>query len=287
MRTSNRAWSVTLAVGLMAALAGGAACRSDRPDHATMTASPAATPMERRIIAYCGYYRPLDSLPELLWQDEVVVVGRVSGVLQAYDPRPGYLGSTPPAPIYFATVEPEALTRPPGNGATVYAVDVLRVIGPSYVMAGASIDIMQNGGVFEGVAYEYMGDPLIEVGATYLLFVSEWDIAIPHPWGVTFSSPPFGRFSLDANGRAQAVDSSCGKPGATAAIEGLTVDEVAAKVAAALPLVPPRPPTPSSPPVAPRATRTATPGVMAATPSPTPSATPTAAPSATPTATPG
>lgn len=262
MRTSNRAWSVALAVALIVALAGGAACGSDRPSDATIAASPPATPMERRIIGDCGDFWPPDSLPDLLWREDTVVVGRVSGVLQAYDPRPGFLGATPPAPIDVATLEPEALTRPPGNGATVYAVDVLRVIGPSYVKAGDSIDIMQNGGVFEGVAYEYMGDPLIEVGATYLLFVSEWDISIPHPWGVTFSSPPFGRFQLDADGRAQAIDSSCGKPGATAAIEGLTVDEVAAKVAAALRLVPPRPPTPSSPPVAPRATRTATPPVM-------------------------
>jgi hypothetical protein len=262
---------MALAVGLMATLAGGTACRSDHPADATMTASPSTTPMERRTLGEGGVVSPdADSLPRMLSRYDNVVVGRVSGVLQAFDPRPGFLGATPPAPIDVVTLQPEALTRPPGNGSSVYAVDVLRVIGPSDVKAGDSIAILQGGGVFKGVAYEYGDDPVIEVGATYLFFLNQWEPPFPHPWGVTFGSPAFGRFPLYAAGRAQAVNSTWAKYGATAAIAGLTVDEVAAKVAAALPLVPPRPPTPSSPPVAPRATRTATPGVVTATLSPTP-----------------
>jgi len=187
-------------------------------------------------------------------------------------------------------LEPEALTRPPGNGFTVYAVDVLKVIGPSDVTAGNSIAILQGGGVFQGVVYEYGGDPVIELATTYLFFLNQSEPPFPHPWGVTFGSPPFGRFPLDAAGRAQAVNSAWAKYGAVAAIAGLTADEASAKVAATLPLLPPRPPSPSSPPVAPPAiqsvtptiTQTATPPAMAATPSPTPSSTPIVV--ATPTA---
>jgi hypothetical protein len=49
----------------------------------------------------------------------LVVIGEITGVMNPYDPRPGYVGlpsppSVPPTLKSGATVDPEALTRPPG-----------------------------------------------------------------------------------------------------------------------------------------------------------------------------
>lgn len=250
--------------------------------------------MERRHIGGISEWVPVfDSLQNMLWWHDTIIVGRVSGVLQPFDPRPGYLGSTPPAYSDVATVEQDAWTRPPGNLFTVYAVNVMRVIGPSRAKAGDTVAILQPGGVFEGVAYEDADDPMIEVGSTYLVFLRSWDISIPHPWGGAFSSPPFGRFPLDAAGRTQAVNSRWAREAAVAAIAGLTVDEAAAKIEATSRL--PTPP-PYTPPICSTVTRsptlTVTPAVTGntlwLTPSATPTVTdtPTAGPSPTPTITP-
>jgi len=207
----------------------------------TVTVSPitgkATDGALQHVIGGQSDWAPLfQSLPDLIRVDGTIVVGLVTGVFLPFDPRPGLLGQPTPEPLpsdhpkYF-TPSPEELSRPPGRGFSVYSVELLAVLAPPSLQTGDTIAVMQSGGVFEGIAYEDHGDPVIEVGATYLFFLQPQlglrEISIAEPWGTTYSGGPFGRFLVDPDGRLNVVDDIWNCPICTVsqALAGKTVVE--------------------------------------------------------------
>ena len=279
----------TTTVGIFLACA-----TSSTPPEAPATATPntvAAVQLEppaavqRVVIGTEADWAPFyESLDEMVNVSDTILMGRVTGVLLPFDPRPGYLGVTPgptgpPLPpddpkakIPVRTPSPEELSRPPGRWFAVYSVAVVRVIKSPRVRSGDTIGVFQNYGVFDGVAYETIYERLMEAGSTYVFFLRESTklrtISIPEPWGVTFEGAPYGRFLLDSAGKLEPASDfwrsdKCPVCYGVAAITSLTVDEAAAKIAAAIAQA--GRPTPT------------------ATPSPTPTSSPTPAPSPSPT----
>ncbi|MFQ5503037.1 MAG: hypothetical protein ACE5EQ_12195, partial [Phycisphaerae bacterium] len=124
------------------------------------------------------------SLMEMASPYETIIVGRVEEVLVPYDPRSGFLGIAtpePPRPLpsghpkagTIGTPTPEELARPPGRLSTTYSVEVLRSIRPSSLAVGELIPVTQGGGVWDGEEHRISDDPVLELGATYLMFLEK------------------------------------------------------------------------------------------------------------------
>lgn len=112
---------------------------------------------------------------------------------------------------------------------TRFDVKVERVIAGDIQMSRQSIaSVLQTGGYSDGVAYEVEGDPLLVVGASYLLFFGP----IEQPGPPAYWVEPLGRFRID-NGRLEPtpwVGGIGGRSGIGDALGGRTVDEAAAIV---------------------------------------------------------
>jgi len=115
------------------------------------------------------------SLATLLGGNDVII-GRVTGVALPYDPRGGYGGVAPPTappgvpvnPLKNYTPTKEEVNRPPGRPFTVWTMEILDP-GDSAFEPGDVIYVAKVGGIWEGQQIQTEGDPLLEVGSTYLL----------------------------------------------------------------------------------------------------------------------
>jgi hypothetical protein len=181
------------------------------PSPVTTTQEPI---VERRSITNPLWFPFYESVGHMLQAFPIVAIGTVAGIEMPYDPRPGLLGREEEAAALMmkdpagGTISPEILARPPGNGTALYSVRIIDpVIGEKFAK-GDVIYVAQPGGVFEGIAYESFGDPVIEVGSTYLFFLSSSTI-FAEKYGATYEGPPFGRF-LAKDGALQPVHSLWG-----------------------------------------------------------------------------
>jgi len=198
-----------------------------------------------------GYLAPFYKSPyDLVRTNDIVIVGRVTGVLLPCLNRPGYLGQPTYAdcalhPEQEGCPSLEELTRPPGRGFTVYSVEIQQVIASDEsVRPGDTIGFLQSGGICEDTppevaaaydpqaAYETEYDTMIETGSTYLFFLDPMrtglkSIRVAEPWGTTYSGPSFGRFLIDADGHLQIVAAfwTCPECGASKALAGKTLAE--------------------------------------------------------------
>lgn len=177
-----------------------------------------------------------NSLESMVANNDLVVVARVVGVedisdlegagydvgstgpelyeLQPGDPR---YGLPTPAP-YDPATDPPQVSR--------YNLEVHEVLYGD-AAKGQVVPVTQSGGVRNGVAYETEGDPVIEVGKTYLLFLDRSD---EYGW---YWPTPWGRHELKENGKLEPVTSQWDGLTAQKELKGKSVDEAKARVAKA------------------------------------------------------
>ena len=191
---------------------------------------------------YAPFYESLETLTRVF---DVIIVGRVTDTLLPFDPRPGFKGLTPEQLEAIQSgpkgheLTPEELSRPPGRGFSVHAVEVLSVISADDVLEGDVIGVLQSGGTFEGTAYQTEGNPVLGLGSPFVLFLQEYrglqDISEPEPWGITYSGAPFGRVVEGADGKLAVVDKrwQCIPCEGPRAIIGQTLESAAERIVAA------------------------------------------------------
>ncbi len=185
--TTGRATVSLLVLFVAAGCATGGEPKADEP-----SPHPSETALEQvlegqtfsnRIIRTSGsgfFLTP--KVSSVLHQYPDVVVGRIDGVLQSFDPRPGFLGLSQEEIDELQSgpkggpLPSDALARPPGSGSSVYSVTVVDGILGSLLSAGDKFALMQPGGVFEDTAYENQGDPVLLPGSTYILFLKPFDL---------------------------------------------------------------------------------------------------------------
>ena len=181
--------------------------------------------------------RPLswaDSVESLARFHEYVVVARVTSVGVGYPlaetlvehlvPKEPLPADHPKASI---TPDPEGKIGPVGSR---FQLEVLRVIGGSDVARGETLAVTMWGGVIDGVRYEDAGDPLLEVGTTYLFFLNRPAVA-------TFTSLPFARFEISEDGRLQRVTDHYDIFGAITELRELPLEDAITKIDEAIVVV--------------------------------------------------
>lgn len=200
-----------------------------------------------------------ESLRTMVEFYDTIIVGQVTGVSEVRHPVRG---------------QPDGslLELPP---ETVFSVKVDRVLSAPRVRDGDTISLVQAGGpTKDGQPFRLEGDPLVDVGQTYVMFMN--DLLFPMKLDL-FSGPAFGRFVV-ANGivMPNGWDGELGvgavsgvtreevltaryseNPGeALAALARTSVDEAVEKILAAIaeaPLPPPQTPYPTTAPSEPAA----------------------------------
>ena len=217
------------------------------------------------------------TLNDLVQSYPVIAVGVVKAVQEVKVSRMNFDCSrwSPP---------PEKPVPCPANGVitgveTVFSVSVEKYLGSA--SGPSTIELLQTGGVVEGVSYGLTSDPLLQIGARFLFFLRD---ALPHDPPI-YTGSPFGRFAVGGDGhiRPNGWESLAGVSAVSAVsfetvkqalvgveperalstlagISGATLDEAAAKITAAI-------------------NGAAIPTPVPATPSPTPTSSPTPAPS--------
>src|ERR1700674_2773893 len=132
-------WAIGIAALTLVAVAaacGDAGAPSGSP---TTSSTPAITPpviTGRITLTPVDPGMPFQTLARLLRFYPNVVVGQVDGVLQPFDPRPGYLGVSPAVIAAIESAPPgkggpitsEMLARPPGSWTSIYSVRVLESV---------------------------------------------------------------------------------------------------------------------------------------------------------------
>jgi hypothetical protein len=179
--------AAVIGIAALMLTAAATACGGDTPGPnptvvATTTSStPAITPpvIESRIsLTEREFGFPSLTIADLLRVYPTVVVGRVEQVLQPFDPRAGFLGYSQSqiealeASPKGGPIPPDMLARPPGSMSSIYAVRVLANVVGEGPRPDGMFALMQPGGVFESVAYENGGDPIVLLGSTYLFFLT-------------------------------------------------------------------------------------------------------------------
>jgi hypothetical protein len=125
----------------------------------------------------------------------LVVVGEITGVIAPYDPRPGVIG-LPDAPSVLptlksgATIDPGALSRPPGQLWTDYSLTVSEVVTGDGVSVGDVLRYTQIGGVWDGRPHQASNDPVVQQGQRYLFFLEH------DPEQGNYTAQPFARFEV-------------------------------------------------------------------------------------------
>ncbi len=189
------------------------------------------------------------SLGAMVAAYDTIVVGEVTGATDATfseedahadaqdeaiggEPAPTLPSWHPKAKI--TPVTPDLSSLPPT--ATHYSVRVIRSLG-SAPNPGSVIRVGQIGGLKDGVAFHADGDSLIQVGATYLFFLrQETDPSNPD---TLYAGAPFGRFEVGPADVLAIADESWFYLPVVVALEGVTVDEAEAQIAAAAAAGPP------------------------------------------------
>lgn len=168
-----------------------------------------------------------DSVETLTRSQEYVVVARVTSVAVGYPLAESLvehlIPKTPLPPEH-----PKANVAPDPDGkigpvGSRYRLEVLEVIDAPDLAVGDSFSITAWGGTIDGVRYEDAGDPLLEVGTSYFMFLQK-------PGSETFTSLPFGRFEISRDGRLQRVTDHFDILGAVSELKGLPLNEAIARV---------------------------------------------------------
>ncbi len=206
---------------LMAASVGGAtACGSDS-DGATVQAGESTVSRtvlvdgELRVATIYG-----SSLARLLDAYPVVLVGYVEQVrpLEAGFQVVGVIGpGTPPPGV---TVMPRPSPQPLPVGTSEYRVLVQTPVAGG-LQAGGTITLKGPGAIVDSVAYIVRGEPLMEAGRSYLLFLPA-DAAS----GRGELPSAYARFTIGTDGRLSPSDPQWAAMGVVRALAGRPVDEV-------------------------------------------------------------
>ena len=171
------------------------------------------------------------SLVTLAGSHEYIVVARVTSMSSGYPlARSAVAHFIPETPL--PPDDPKANITPDPDGrigpvGSQYKLEVVRTIQSSDLAVGDSFAITAWGGKIDGVRYESAGDPLLEVGTTYLLFLER-----PHE--AAFTSLPFGRYKISSDGRLQRVTTQFDVFDAVSSLSGLGLDEAITKIDDAL-----------------------------------------------------
>lgn len=128
---------------------------------------------------------------------------------------PGHPKAGKPRPVIDPETFPPTLSR--------YDLEVIEVLGGS--IGSEPLTVFQTGGVKNGIAYESAGNPVIEVGRTYVMFLS-FDEKGWH-W-----STPWGRFEVAPDGSLVPVAAADWRLlGVRQELEGKTVADLRSIVA--------------------------------------------------------
>jgi hypothetical protein len=112
---------------------------------------------------------------------DTIVIGRVEAVAEVRYPD---------------SVQPDGsrVELPP---ETIFLVSAVQVISAPRASQGATFSLLQSGGpTKEGVPFLIEGDPLVNVGQTYLMFLND----LSRTGADLFSGPAFGRFVVTNEG---------------------------------------------------------------------------------------
>ena len=172
-----------------------------------------------------------NSVETLTGSHDYIVAARVTDVAVGYPLAESLvehlIPKTPLPPDHIkagVAPDPDGKIGPVGSR---YRLQVVRVIQAPDLAVGDSFDITAWGGMIDGVRYEDAGDPLREVGTSYLLFLDK-------PGSNTFTSLPFGRFELVAGDRLRPVSNHYDVFGAVVELRDLTLVEAIVRVKAVL-----------------------------------------------------
>lgn len=99
-----------------------------------------------------------------------------------------------------------------------YRVEVIEDLAGTDPSFEGELWILQSGGVKDGIAYELQGDPVIEVGATYVTFLQEDNVGL---W-----STPWGRFAIDDSGETVVVTDEWAQLGVVEELSGRTLSDL-------------------------------------------------------------
>jgi hypothetical protein len=227
-----------------------------------------------------------DSLREMVQEYDTILVGRAEAPSIAF------------RPLDSEAIEAGWRNAGPSDYASLYPVEVLQVIASPRARDGSKITVFQRGGSIDGVVYLMEGDPPLQIGSVYLLFLDD----LQPPLGLDeYSGPPGARFVINDEGLVvpNGWEGSAGVAAVSAvptadleevwhsedreaafdAVARTPISEAVAKIRAAraeagLPPYPPEPGPTSPATPEPTATETAI---------PTPSLLPASSPSVTPT----
>lgn len=169
-----------------------------------------------------------DSVKSLV-QGYEVITGRVTGIALPYDPRVGYGGVAPPTPppeanpLKNMTPTEEEINRPPGRLYTVWAFEVIDP-GSTGFKPGDTVNIAKSGGDWEGKRYQLLGNPLFDVGHSYLLPIKRDEVVSSDLHGDGyFAGASFAQFIIDDGATHPIYDGWSDLPGVRA-LSGQSVD---------------------------------------------------------------
>ena len=227
-----------LALGLVAlSIVGGvAACSHARSSEAPPTSAEESVIRERVTIGEARRKTGLGvSYEAMLINAPDVVVGEVISVKDVSDlPASGFRvdGGESEAQATVPPGHPKAGAPTPSPydpksdppQVSLYTIRVLESIVGG-LKAGEEINVMQNGGLRNGVAYELEGDPVIEVGKSYLMFA-----ALQEGYG-WYATMPWGRYEI-SNNKLVPVSAEFDAVNIQKALKGLDAADAKAKIKA-------------------------------------------------------
>ena len=242
MFEKNRVAMLVLAfvalAGVAVACAQGEGQSASEPEASEQAASPTPSPTpffrERRVVPALGF-RP--GWPLSISGYDVVVEGRVSESRLVsptpvpVDPAPTETPVASPGPT-LPPWHPKAQITPDPNFTpepyqpppyTVHRVEVLQVFRAEGIHPGDVIEVRQDGGLVDDILWEMEGEPLMQVGSTYLLFLVQRD----GEW----RGPGAGKLLLDECGTLQPIYSPEFKQ-IIDALPGRYLEDVAAEIRA-------------------------------------------------------
>jgi hypothetical protein len=117
-------------------------------------------------------------------------------------------------------------TDDPTPRVTLYTLSVVETLVGS-LQPGEAIPMYQSGGMRKGIEYRIEGDPVLQVGATYLMFMRKVD---PMGW---YSAAPYGRFVLDSGGGLAGTEPQWANLFVTRSLSGKSLQDARAAVASA------------------------------------------------------
>lgn len=178
-------------------------------------------------------WAPDSTLDSVTANHDVILIGRAVKVEVGY-PLSGFIlfelsgkdSASPPAghPKSSPSAPTDEAIGPVGSWYTIEVTDVLKGEG---IARGDAITVTQFGGVIGTTLYQDPQDPVMRLGATYLLFLDGSS--------GTYAAPPFGRFEASADGGLRGVNAEAwGYFPIVQQLEGRTVAEATVIISAAV-----------------------------------------------------